>query len=133
VLDYLHDSLDEVPVDFRIIRNATGLGSFAQPQDVEALDVDRHTVFYRPPTVEVDASYQVSYVFEQPGDYIGIVTAGHPTKDKSYTAIFPFSVGLGGFPYRWVGAGVALILVAGLVFLWLRPGPPRTGQGRTTA
>lgn len=121
VLDYLHDSLDEVPVDFRIIDNATGLGRFAQPSDVEALgDLESHTVFYRQPTVEADASYQVSHVFEQPGEYIGIVTAGHPTKDKTYTAIFPFAVALPGFPYGWLAAGLAVLMAAGLAFWWLR-------------
>jgi hypothetical protein len=36
VLDYLHRSLSEVPVDFRIIRNVTGKGRFARLEDVEA-------------------------------------------------------------------------------------------------
>jgi hypothetical protein len=127
VLDYLHDSMKEVPVDFRIIRDATGLGGFARMEDVRALgDLEPLTVFYRPPSVEPDASYRVSHDFAAPGHFVGIVTAGHPTKDKTYTAVFPFSVGMAGFPYLWLGAGVALVLgAATLAWLWLRPGNGR--------
>lgn len=131
VLDYLHDSMQEVPVDFRIIRDATGLGEFTRLEDVQALgDLEPLTVFYRPPTVEPDASYQVSHDFVEPGTYVGIVTAGHPTKDKTYTSVFPFTVGMGGFPYLWLGAALALFAGAGaLAWLWLRPGRA-AGDGR---
>ena len=127
VLDYLHDSMKDVPVDFRIIRDATGLGDFARIEDVRALgDLAPLTVFYRPPSVEPDASYRVSHDFAAPGHFVGIVTAGHPTKDKTYTAVFPFSVGLDGFPYLWLTAGLGLVLgVAALAWFWLRPGRGR--------
>jgi len=47
VLDYLHDSLKEVPVDFRIIKDTTGKGQFARWQHVHELkDIEDHTVFY---------------------------------------------------------------------------------------
>ncbi|MEQ8858582.1 MAG: hypothetical protein RIC56_08040 [Pseudomonadales bacterium] len=122
VLDYLHDSLKDVPVDFRIIENATGLGTYAGPSDIRALgDLDTFTVFYRPPTVEADASYQISHVFETPGDYVGIVTAGHPSNDKTFVAFFPFSVGVGGFPYVWVIPALAVLFAGVVAFFWLRP------------
>ena len=38
VLDYLHDSLKDVPVDFRIIRNVTGQGAFVKLKHVEAIE-----------------------------------------------------------------------------------------------
>jgi len=134
VLDYLHESMKEVPVDFRIIRDATGLGDFTRLEDVQALgDLEPLTVFYRPPAVEADASYQVSHDFVEPGTYVGIVTAGHPTKDKIYTSVFPFSVGMGSFPYLWAGAALALFAGAGaLAWLWLRPAAAAR-DGHTTA
>ena len=114
VLDYLHKSLKEVPVDFRIIRDVTGLGQFARWEDVQQIEgIEKHTVFYRPPVVESGGSYRVQHDFEEKGDYIGIVTAGHPTNDKLYNAVFPFSVGARNYPF-WL----LYLLVAGL-FVYL--------------
>jgi hypothetical protein len=128
VLDYLHRSLAEVPVDFRIIRDPTGLGRFAQLADLEGVDIPALTVFYQPPVVRSDASLQLSYRFAEPGAYIGIVTAGHPTKDKFYSSVFPFSVGVGGPSYLWiVGAVGALLVAGGGVWLLRRPAAGRPG------
>ena len=94
VLDYLHGSLKEVPVDFRIIRDTNALGRFVRWQDVQAIqDIDTLTVFYQSPVVETDASLSIEMSFAEDGDYIGIVTAGHPSNDKTYNAVFPFRVG----------------------------------------
>lgn len=94
VLDYLHASMKEVPLDFRIIRDDTGLGRFVRWEDVVALgDLEKHTIYYHAPSVEVDASLTVEPTLPDAGRYIGIVTAGHPTNDTIYTAVFPFEVG----------------------------------------
>jgi hypothetical protein len=94
VLDYLHPSLKEVPVDFRIIRNGTDQGRFAVWEDVEKLgELQPLTLFYQGPTIEGDASLQVEYEFTEPGEYIGIVTAGHPSNEQQYRSVFPFEVG----------------------------------------
>lgn len=111
VLDYLHSSLREVPVDFRIIRNVTGKREFARLPDVQALGaLEPHTVFYQPQTVRENGTFQVELDFAEEGDYIGIVTAGHPTTDKIYTSVFPFAVGASSFPWGWLGFGVVLLL-----------------------
>lgn len=124
VLDYLHESLAQVPVDFRIVRDYTGLGRFVRVEDLtDAAQLAAHTVFYRPPAIESDASYQVRHVFDQPGPYVGIVTAGHPSKDKIYTAVFPFAVGSTGFPYGWVLAAAAFLLLLSVAVVWLRLRP----------
>jgi hypothetical protein len=94
VLDYLHGSMKEVPIDFRIIKDVTDLGKYVRMSDIEAIDdLNPLTVFYREPTVHSDASLSVEHTFAAPGNYIGIVTAGHPTKDAIYSAVFPFTVG----------------------------------------
>ncbi|NIO41624.1 MAG: hypothetical protein GTO41_16450 [Burkholderiales bacterium] len=93
VLDYLHGSMKEVPIDFRIIEDVTKLGKYVQMSDIQAIDhIEKFTVFYQPPSVHPDASMTVAYTFTSPGDYLGIVTAGHPTKNKSYSAVFALSV-----------------------------------------
>ncbi len=94
VLDYLHGSMKEVPVDFRIIKDVTKLGKYVQMSDIRAIDdIESLTVFYRRPSVHPDASMTVDYTFTAPGNYLGIVTAGHPTKNKTYSAVFALSVG----------------------------------------
>jgi hypothetical protein len=100
VLDYLHDSLSDVPVDFRIIQDVLGKGDFIQPDDLDAIeDMDALTVFYQPPIVKANATLNINYVFESKGDYIGIVTAGHPTNDNIYMSVFPFTVGVTQIPW----------------------------------
>ena len=116
VLDYLHQSLKEVPVSFRIMRDVTGLGRFVKLKHVEAIeDIEQHTVFYQPPVIRPDASFKIEHDFIDEGAYIGIVTAGHPSKDTIYTAVFPFEVGGSQFAYKiplfLLLAGAAYFLV----------------------
>jgi hypothetical protein len=117
VLDYLHQSLKEVPVDFRIIRNVTGQGQYVKLKHVEEIkDIEQHTVFYQPPVVRPDASLQIEYDFKEKGAYVGIVSAGHPTTEVIYTAVFPFEVGASS-----TGYGLPLLLLlAGVVFFVVR-------------
>ena len=117
VLDYLHQSLKEVPVSFRIIHDVTGLGRFAKLKHVEAIgDIEQHTVFYQPPVVRPDASLKIEYDFTEKGEYIGIVSAGHPSNETIYTAVFPFEVGRSNFAYF----APLLLLLAGITFFIVR-------------
>lgn len=112
VLDYLHDSLKEVPVEFRIIRDVSGKGEFVRLEDVLAIgDLDSQTVYYREPTVEPEGSYRVKLNFSDAGDYVGIVTAGHPTSAKTYTAVFAFGVGKTKYPLWLLYIAVAALFV----------------------
>lgn len=116
VLDYLHASMKEVPIDFRIIKDVTELGQFVQLRDIEAIaDLDAHTVFYQRPTVRTDASLRVDHSFVESGEYVGIVTAGHPTQDTIYTAVFPFRVGKTDYS-RLMWLGLLLLVPFGYYF-----------------
>ncbi len=100
VMEYQHDSLSQMSVDFRIIRDVTGKGRFARIEDVDGIaDIDSATVFYRPPIIEPDV-YTINYEFLEEGDFIGIVSAEHPESGKRYAAVFPFEVGFTG-PGYW--------------------------------
>ena len=115
VLDYLHGSLREVPVDFRIIRDLDGLGMFARWEHVEAMDdLEQRTVFYQSPQIKADNQLQVEHRFLEPGEYIGIVTAPHPSKDVVYRSVFPFKVG------AWSAWWLLLVVIAVLSALALR-------------
>lgn len=112
VLDYLHSSMKLVPVDFRIIRDTGGLGQFVKWEDVEKItDIEGVSVFYQPPKIESSGSFRASYDFLEAGDYIGIVTAGHPTNDKTYNSVFGFSVGKANYPFWLLYLFVASLFV----------------------
>lgn len=112
IMEYQHESLNDSLIDFRIIRNVTGKGTFARLGDVQAIDdLDAVTVRYEAPAV-VPAVYMLLHEFEQDGDYIGIVSAASDDRDTHYTAVFPFAVGYTGIGvWPWIlGALVVLQL-----------------------
>ncbi|MGH8499806.1 MAG: hypothetical protein ACRERV_13525 [Methylococcales bacterium] len=116
VLGYLHASLAKVPVDFRIIHDVTRLGRFAKWSDLEKIEsLESNSVFYQNPVTRSDGVLMIEYEFSESGDYIGIVTAKHPTSDKIYRAVFPFHVGVGGFYY-----GLVVFTAVVLVLLEIR-------------
>ena len=117
VMEYLHDELRRVPIDFRIIRDVTGKGRFARWEDVAAIeDLDSVTVFYQPPVVEPDV-FTVIHDFAADGEFIGVVTASPETDERLHIAVFPFAVGFTGFGY-WPLV-VAAVLLIQLQYLWM--------------
>lgn len=114
VLEYRHDSLREVPVDFRIIRNTSTLGRFVRWSDIEAMgNLERDTVFFQRSPAQADGVLSILHTFSEAGDYIGIVSAPHPTLERYYHAVFPFSVGQQWWQKRWWCLAAALVLLAG--------------------
>lgn len=94
VMEYLHDLLTEMVLDFRIVRDVNGVGRFASWEDIEAIDdLEAATVFYEAARMEEGGFYRTSYEFLEKGTYIGVVTADHPTEDRNYNAVFYFRVG----------------------------------------
>jgi len=110
VMEYLHDELQRVPIDFRIIRDVTGKGRFARWEDVAAIEnLDSVTVFYQQPVVEPDV-FTVIHRFEEEGEFIGVVTASPPADERLHIAVFPFEVGFTGFGY-WPYIVLAVVLM----------------------
>ena len=117
VLDYLHRSMKEVAVDFRIIRDVEEWGIFARWQNIQDIaDIDARTVFYQPAQVYPENQLQAEHTFLEPGWYIGIVTAPHPSKDLTYNAVFPFQVGQTNFT-PWI---LLLVVLASAGFYFYR-------------
>ncbi len=116
-MEYLHDALSVMPIDFRIIRNVTGKGRFASIEDIEAIEnIASATIYYRPAAVEADV-FTINYRFAEAGDFIGIVSARNPESGKSYAAVFPFEVGFTGWGY-WPFF-IALLLLVQLQYLFM--------------
>ena len=127
VMEYLHNGLAEMPIDFRIIRDVTGQGRFAKWADVAAIkDLDAATVFYQPAVVEPDV-VSVLHEFAEPGHYIGIVTARQPATQQLYRAVFPFQVGSTGFGYVPL---IVAALIALQINFWIMSGGLRRWRAR---
>jgi len=110
VMEYQHDALKSMPIDFRIIRDVTGKGRFARMEDIEQIDdLDGVTVFYQDAAVEPDV-FTVMHEFAEEGEFIGIVSAIQPDTRKVYAAVFPFEVGFTGIGY-WPFFIVVLVLL----------------------
>ena len=117
VLEYMHDSLKQMPVDFRIIKDVTGKGRAARWEDITLLnDIEEHTVYYQRPTTAPDATFNAEYGFKESGDYIGIVTTKQKGNDKIYRAIFPFKVGV--FSIGHLPLFIILVLLVQLLYLY---------------
>ena len=117
VMEYMHDELARVPIEFRIIHDVTGKGRFANWQDVEQIDdLDAVTVFYQAPLIEPDV-FTVIHDFNEEGDYIGIVKVFPESADREHIAVFPFEVGYTGLAY-WPFF-IAAVLLIQLQYLWM--------------
>ncbi len=134
VMEYQHDALSQMPIDFRIIRDVTGKGRFARIEDVTSIaDIDSATVYYRAPVVEPDV-YTINYEFREEGDFIGIVSARNADTGKVYAAVFPFEVGFTGLGYWpfFIGLLVLIqiqyLLMSGRLKSWFRKSAATTAS-----
>jgi len=110
VMEFMHDALRTMPIDFRIIRDVTGKGRFARMDDIKAIDdLDAATVLYQPARLEPDV-YSVVHAFESEGDFIGIVSATNVDTGEVYAAVFPFEVGFTGWGYWPLFIGLMILI-----------------------
>ena len=117
VLEYVHDGLAEVPIDFRIIENVTGQGRFTNVDHVAQIgDLEDITIFHHPAAVQPDV-FTVAHEFDNSGEFVGIVTVTRPDNSGVYTAVFPFEAGYTGLGYwPWV---IGILILLQLNYLWM--------------
>ncbi len=127
VMEYIHRGLGDIPIDFRIIHDVTGMGRFAKSQHVAAIaDLETITVYYEQPVAKPDV-FTALFRFDEPGEFIGIVTAKPANGGEPYLAVFPFRVGFTGFGY-WPAIVILVVLIQ-LNYLYMS-GRLRLGRGR---
>ena len=129
VMEYMHDALQSMPIEFRIIRNVTGKGRFARMEHVEAIeDLDAVTVYYQQPVQEPDV-YTITHTFGEEGDFIGIVAARNTETGDVYAAVFPFEVGFTGWGYWPLIVGLLVLIqisyfiMSGRLRRWFKGAP----------
>jgi hypothetical protein len=130
VMEYMHDALPSMPIDFRIIRDVTGKGRFARLEDIESIpDLEAATVFYKKPMLEPDV-YTILHTFEEEGDFIGIVSARNPDSGVVYASVFPFEVGFTGYGYWPIFIGLLVLIQLQYLFMsgrlkrWIQTSAP---------
>lgn len=117
VMEYEHMGLGEIPIDFRVIRNVTGLGNFTILEDIEKIpDLDAVTLFHHRAAIQTDV-FTFMHEFDEQGKFVGIVTVKQPQTGQIYTAVFPFNVGFTGVGI-WPWFVVAAVILQ-LVYLWM--------------
>lgn len=128
VMEYIHEDLGRLPLDFRIIRDVTGLGRFARPEDLARIEnLEEATVFHQGPAVHPDV-FTALHEFREEGGYLGIITTRRADIGQEYAAVFPFEVGsrgLGRLPLF-----LALALLVQLNY-WLMTGRGPLGTKRS--
>jgi hypothetical protein len=113
VMEYQHNAMRDVPVEFRIIRNDSRLGRFVRWSDIEQIeDLDSVTVYYQSAPPRPDGVLSIQHAFAEEGDYVGIVSAPHPDGSPTYHAVFPFHVGSPLIPlWGWPVLAVCFLFV----------------------
>ncbi|PCJ22077.1 MAG: hypothetical protein COB04_01060 [Gammaproteobacteria bacterium] len=102
VLEFVHDVLKIMPMDFRVIRDDQDFGLGASSKDIRSLsDIDSMTEYYMRPTLFEGGRVNAKINFTRPGLYIGIITARHPASGEIFEAVFPFRVGAIDYSDYW--------------------------------
>jgi hypothetical protein len=84
VFDLAQDELRQMKLDFKILRDGGETG--------DAAAADGPTVAYLPPEVYPKGTFSFVHRFDDPGNFIGVVTADGPSGEH-WVARYPFSVG----------------------------------------
>lgn len=115
VLDYIEPDLRTLPTEVRIIKD-TG----------SEQDLDTITIVHLPPKVYPNGSVDFSYDFEQPGQFVGLVTVG---EQQEHVSRFPFSVGKINILSRFYSIYMVPLLafaIVGAIFYFMRDRKPST-------
>ncbi len=106
VFDYGQDELRQMKTDFRIMREGA--------ESADGSPVDGQTMAYLPPQIYPQGTFNFVHRFDDPGNYIGVVTVEGLSGER-WVARFPFSVG--GAPTRTLP--FVLLALAGALALAL--------------
>ncbi|MFZ3140952.1 MAG: hypothetical protein WA147_10285 [Polaromonas sp.] len=95
VIDFIHPALRERMVEFRILRDADGLGAKARYEDLGDKDrIAQRTMVALPAKAYPRGTVTLDHRFSEPGWYIGLLSATDPASGKTETSVFPFRVGV---------------------------------------
>ena len=115
VIEYLHEAMKTMPIEFRILRDDQDFGIFANWEDVRSIaEPEAQTVFRHVLEPDPTGLLAVRHRFDEPSGYIGVVVAEDRARGKIYPSVFYFEVGHAGFGY----VPLFLVLIAGAQLLF---------------
>jgi hypothetical protein len=112
VLDFVDDALRDMTTSVRIVRKG---GSSASMEKMQANE--ETGLLFVPPKKYPNGTIKLDVTFNEPGNYVGIVTVGDQNES---VATFPFDVGRSPRPMQFMINGAAIVLFAGGTFLWAK-------------
>jgi hypothetical protein len=125
VVDFIQPALRERVVEFRILRDADGLGAKARYEDLGDKDkIAQRTMAALPAKTYPHGTVTLDHKFSEPGWYIGLLSATDPASGKTEFSVFPFRVGVRNY---WKYLPLPLFFIG---FAWLLY--RLTGQRRKT-
>jgi hypothetical protein len=125
VVDFIQPALRERVVEFRILRDADGLGAKARYEDLGDKDkIAQRTMAALPAKTYPHGTVTLDHKFSEPGWYIGLLSATDPSSGKTEFSVFPFRVGVRNY---WKYLPLPLFFIG---FAWLLY--RLTGQRRKT-
>ena len=117
VVDFIDNALRQNEVEFRVLRDVHDLGMKAQYQDLgDAAAIEAASLFKLAAQRYPKGTLTFEQRFEQPGWYIGMLSATDPASGQTLHSVFPFRVGMRN-PWRYVPA---FLIVIGLSLLAYR-------------
>jgi hypothetical protein len=121
VIDFIHPALRERVVEFRILRDADGLGAKARYEDLGDKDrIAQRTMVALPAKAYPHGTVTLDHRFSEPGWYIGLLSATAPASGKTETSVFPFRVGVRNY-WKYLPLPMLFIGLAWLLYRLTRP------------
>lgn len=115
VVDFIEKPLRDYQVEFRVLRDVHELGKRARLEDLgDSNAIDQATLFKLDPTKYPRGTLTFEQRFEQPGWYIGVLSASDGAEHTLHS-VFPFQVGV-SHPWRYVPAFVLVLVLSLLIY-----------------
>lgn len=116
VIDYISPELRQMSVEVRVLKDVKNREAAGRYQDLGTQqEIDAATVVKMPPTIYPRGTITFDHQFDQPGWYIGMLTATDPKTGVSQHSVFPFKVGVPQYG-RYVIAFLFSFGLAGLAY-----------------
>ena len=121
VIDYISNALRDMRVDFRIIEDVNNIGVDATYADLGTEQaIEAATITYVPPKQYRNGNFSVELLFNEPGNFIGIMSAEEKFSKKVYFSVFPFSVGKSDWSTIAIWLFAVLVIGSCAAFFGLR-------------